>query len=876
MEKGFPHSTATSADSRNLDMDPSQIVHLNQSADQSASVPSTTPLSEDVILASRSSRPPSPEITLSTARRATLQTAELASLSELGAQQHRPENVSIMEETAAGAEQGTRIKTTGEPQDASKLKHRDGYITLDAWRTFGLESQRAQMDEAAIFIAEKQDASARARKMLAESTRSLKKLLQTPSACPPETSKLIVSQLKEYQGEIDALTQRSKYAEAAFFSLYRSLYELPDPVQELQKSLKNELRVFELEEEISVLRKDCQRMEQMGNMVMEQQEMAKEFEKRLSQQREELVQNYQNHIERLHNEWAEERAKEIDMWKSRESELQHEIRATHETVQQQAKAYEILENNLSEARSKLESMKMVKMKELNMAEEDLVQARTEISSLRQRVRTMESGMSRTDNLPDTRSVAEEVLRVELSAKDSEIVNLQEQLEALNDALKERNQASAYEFSKLREQLIDKDATIADLHRKILTLPSREEFDTLRNEYEAMQSIQFEVTRSISTGQASQDGSENTGEGEGEEDEDVQEGGGKFSLERRLMERVKLLESRLTGMRNEVVDKDSQLRETAAQVIKLTHLLEDQKSLNARLENSISRMTAGTLSASGSGLPSAGTKPASVKARIFGRDLTGRLSGAGGAGGAGAGDDAWDDWGLEGGDSDTRGPVAGDKFSILAFTKSIDAASSSSPSASSSSSKGQGSSSGTVSAKPIADPSMLDIVTGQRDRFRARTRELEEENRRLVERMDKFLSEMEKLKSDNVALYEKMRYVQNYMGSSGVSVYDEEQGSSSVVQKYKQIYETSGNPYATFSRSERNRRINEMNVADRFSLIAGEKLLNNRLLRLFSFSYMIILHLFVFVVLSRIRHACSIDMVAIHPSSLQPQITMQHR
>lgn len=39
--------------------------------------------------------------------------------------------------------------------------------------------------------------------------------------------------LKSYQEEIDCLTRRAKYAEAAFLSVYRLFYEVPDPVPAL-------------------------------------------------------------------------------------------------------------------------------------------------------------------------------------------------------------------------------------------------------------------------------------------------------------------------------------------------------------------------------------------------------------------------------------------------------------------------------------------------------------------------------------------------------------------------------------------------------------------------------------------------------------------
>lgn len=41
--------------------------------------------------------------------------------------------------------------------------------------------------------------------------------------------------VKAYQEEIDALTKRCRASDSAFFSLYKALYEAPDPVQALER-----------------------------------------------------------------------------------------------------------------------------------------------------------------------------------------------------------------------------------------------------------------------------------------------------------------------------------------------------------------------------------------------------------------------------------------------------------------------------------------------------------------------------------------------------------------------------------------------------------------------------------------------------------------
>ncbi|KAG7022141.1 Protein CASP, partial [Cucurbita argyrosperma subsp. argyrosperma] len=92
-------------------------------------------------------------------------------------------------------------------------------------------------------------------------------------------------------------------------------------------------------------------------------------------------------------------------------------------------------------------------------------------------------------------------------------------------------------------------------------------------------------------------------------------------------------------------------------------------------------------------------------------------------------------------------------------------------------------------------SMLKVICSQRDRFRTRLHEAEEELRQLKEKVGQLTVELEKTKADNVKLYGKIRYVQYYNHEKVVSRgskkhgEDLESGSMSDVEfKYKKIYE----------------------------------------------------------------------------------------
>ncbi|GAU49540.1 hypothetical protein TSUD_74190 [Trifolium subterraneum] len=154
-------------------------------------------------------------------------------------------------------------------------------------------------------------------------------------------------------------------------------------------------------------------------------------------------------------------------------------------------------------------------------------------------------------------------------------------------------------------------------------------------------------------------------------------------------------------------------------------------------------------------------------------------------------------------------------------------------------------------------SMLKVICSQRDRFRTRLRETEEEIRQLKEKIGVLTAELEKSKADNVKLYGKIRYVQDYnvekVVSRGSKKYAEDLESgftSDVESKYKKIYEEDINPFAAFSKKERDQRYKELGFRDRITLSSGRFLLGNKYARTFAFFYTIGLHVLVFTCLYR--------------------------
>ena len=124
--------------------------------------------------------------------------------------------------------------------------------------------------------------------------------------------------------------------------------------------------------------------------------------------------------------------------------------------------------------------------------------------------------------------------------------------------------------------------------------------------------------------------------------------------------------------------------------------------------------------------------------------------------------------------------------------------------------------------------ILPMITAQRDRFKKKIAELEQELQKQYQAVSSLRSEVASLQKDNLSLYEKTRYVSTYNRSgvpatSGasyganpnpthISVGDSPSGLS--LDRYRSAYESNISPFAAFRGRESARAFKKMSLPER--------------------------------------------------------------
>ncbi|KAJ6120808.1 hypothetical protein N7523_005088 [Penicillium sp. IBT 18751x] len=159
--------------------------------------------------------------------------------------------------------------------------------------------------------------------------------------------------------------------------------------------------------------------------------------------------------------------------------------------------------------------------------------------------------------------------------------------------------------------------------------------------------------------------------------------------------------------------------------------------------------------------------------------------------------------------------------------------------------------------------LLPMIQAQRDRFKKKNAELEEELSKTYATVKSLRSEVASLQKDNLGLYEKTRYISTYSRGQGAStsassyanapsstsVYNSSDAPSGLsLDRYQNAYEARISPFAAFKGRESARAYKRMSLPERIVFSLTRIIMANRTSRNLFAGYCFALHVLLFVVL----------------------------
>ena len=166
--------------------------------------------------------------------------------------------------------------------------------------------------------------------------------------------------------------------------------------------------------------------------------------------------------------------------------------------------------------------------------------------------------------------------------------------------------------------------------------------------------------------------------------------------------------------------------------------------------------------------------------------------------------------------------------------------------------------------------ILPMIQAQRDRFKQKNQQLEEELSKTYATVTTLRQEIASLQKDNLNLYEKTRYISAYnrgpatssSSYSGAPTHSAIHMDDNTSNRWKSQYEANISPFAAFRGREATRAYKRMSFPERIIFSVTRMVLATRLSRNLFAGYCLALHLLVFVMLGWMGTA-DVDRTAIH-------------
>ncbi|KAF6123840.1 cut like homeobox 1 [Phyllostomus discolor] len=439
------------------------------------------------------------------------------------------------------------------------------------WKRFDLQQLQRELDATATVLANRQDESEQSRKRLIEQSREFKK------NTPEDLRKQVAPLLKSFQGEIDALSKRSKEAEAAFLNVYKRLIDVPDPVPALDLGQQLQLKVqrlHDIETENQKLRETLEEYNKEFAEVKNQEvtikalkEKIREYEQTLKNQAETIALEKE---QKLQNDFAEKERKLHETQMSTTSKLEeaeHKVQTLQTALEKtRTELFDLKTKYDEEITAKADEIEMI-MTDLERANQRAEVAQREAETLREQLSSANHSLqlaSQIQKAPDVEQAIEVLTRssleVELAAKEREIAQLVEDVQRLQASLTKLRENSASQISQLEQQLSAKNSTLKQLEEK---LKGQADYEEVKKELNILKSMEFAPSEGAGTQDASK------------------------PLEVLLLEKNRSLQSENAALRISNSDLSGRCAELQVHVTEAVATAAEQRELIARLEQDLS-------------------------------------------------------------------------------------------------------------------------------------------------------------------------------------------------------------------------------------------------------------------------------------------------
>jgi len=381
--------------------------------------------------------------------------------------------------------------TTPVPAAVSRMTSKLQSLT-QLWQEFDLPGTQRLLDELATGITTRQDESDGQRKLLIELIRNFKKNNS-------EETRLVVGPLlKSFQNEIDSLSKRSKSAEKSFFDIYKKFCDIADPVPTLEycmESLKSLQKLQDLEIENNQLRET---LSDYNVEITEYKVKAKRLE-----ELEKKLEDYEKSMEATLDSKIEAKEEQLSVaFEEKVKLFEEEKKRSDLKLAESETKCKGLQTLVDDCQSELFDLKSRHDAKRDSANDEIELLITDVDRANQRALTAEKELlavqDKLDELngnDDTKDIDDEYvhneetseLRLQLTAKEREVVQLFEDIQKNSKTLQETELKHLKIVADLEKHLSEKETEREELAMK---LSKQTDYETIKKDLSILKTLEF--------------------------------------------------------------------------------------------------------------------------------------------------------------------------------------------------------------------------------------------------------------------------------------------------------------------------------------------------------------------------------------------------
>ena len=604
--------------------------------------------------------------------------------------------------------------------------------------------------------------------------------------------------LRAYQGYVDVLTSHNKTINSAFMQAYSPLSEAPDPYPLLEASVDSLVTAEEVTPKLVAENERLQKQVVQLNGQLEESEQQLEAERT---KRQSFEGSQDSRIKDVEASWSAVMQEKEDNWTAKERSLEEKVENQERLLKEIKASYEVSQRleKSGEAGQDV-GHSGATAAELELANSELERTTIRLADIEARNEQLRLELaqlaSQSHSSGRSTAVEDDPAYLRLRSENTSL------LRRLDVARHEKDSARGGLETRLRGVEREVGAVKADRDALQSKVQKWSDYEEMKRELDMLRAIEFATVD------------------DEDADEDVKSNGtpktSTDSLEQLLLARNKKLSNELTELRVSYNELTSRL-EVLQEDLSTAHMdLEKTQQLNATLENDLQK-TQQEASNAFETMSVAGTYTSRYPKSAYGS---------------------------------RRGAPGGGTSPTSSIIGGFD------PSGGSNSPRGLDSL--RLGGEPVGGGSgILPMVTAQRDRFKKKIGELEQDLQKQYQQVAGLRSEVASLQKDNLNLYEKTRYVSTYNrpAASGASYGANPNpstislgGEATPIDRYRSAYESNISPFAAFRGRESARAMKRMSLPERAVWQVTRMVLATRTSRNLFAVYCLGLHLMVLVML----------------------------